>query len=344
MHSLGRSVLILWRLSICSILLVLIVSPGPYVVAGPANYLKKPADWYKSNEAQRIAVAVLSHQSATGGWPGEADTTKPYQGDRDKLRPTFDDRATTDEMRFLALMSEHNDEQTYREAFLRGLDHILQAQYANGGWPQRHPPGRNYPRYITFNDNAMVRLMRLMRDVALLSQYQFVDNARQQAAQTAFDRGIDCILKCQVRVNGTLTVWCAQHDEVDFRPRPARTFELVSLSGSESVEITRLLMSLENPRPEVIEAVEAAVAWLEQAKLTGMRVEQRADANAPRGTNKVVVQDAKAPPIWARFYEIETNRPIFVDRDGVAKYQLSEIGYERRNWIRLARRLAKGFA
>jgi PelA/Pel-15E family pectate lyase len=45
----------------------------------------------------------------------------------------------------------------------------------------------------------------------------------------------------------------------------------------------------------------------------------------------LVVQDAAAPPIWARFYEIGTNRPIFCDRDGVAKHSLGEIGYERRN-------------
>ena len=35
--------------------------------------------------------------------------------------------------------------------------------------------------------------------------------------------------------------------------------------------------------------------------------------------------------MWARFYEIGTNRPIFSDRDGFAKHDLSEIGYERRN-------------
>ena len=35
--------------------------------------------------------------------------------------------------------------------------------------------------------------------------------------------------------------------------------------------------------------------------------------------------------MWARFYEIGTNRPIFSDRDGIPKRELSEIGYERRN-------------
>ena len=38
-----------------------------------------------------------------------------------------------------------------------------------------------------------------------------------------------------------------------------------------------------------------------------------------------------APPLWARFYEIETNRPIFTGRDGVVKYNYMEIEAERRN-------------
>ncbi|HYT69764.1 MAG TPA: pectate lyase, partial [Gemmatimonadales bacterium] len=37
-----------------------------------------------------------------------------------------------------------------------------------------------------------------------------------------------------------------------------------------------------------------------------------------------------AGPLWARFYEIGTNRPIFSDRDGVIRYDLREIGEERR--------------
>jgi hypothetical protein len=147
----------------------------------------------------------------------------------------------------------------------------------------------------------------------------------------AFDRGIQCILKCQIRVNGKLTVWCAQHDEINFRPRPARSFELASLSGSESVGIVRLLMSIERPSAEVTAAVEAAVAWFESAKLESLRVVEQDDAKSPSEKNKVVVKDPTAIPLWARFYEIESNRPFFADRDGVAKYELSEIGNERRN-------------
>lgn len=90
-------------------------------------------------------------------------------------------------------------------------------------------------------------------------------------------------------------------------------------------------MSLDPPRPEVVRAVEGAVTWFQAAKLTGIKVVQVEDRKAPKGKDKRVVEDPSAPPLWARFYEVGTNRPMFCDRDGVAKHQLNEIGYERRN-------------
>ena len=107
-------------------------------------------------------------------------------------------------------------------------------------------------------------------------------------------------------------------------PRPGRTYELVSLSGAESAGILRFLMNLDDPSPEVTEAVAAGVAWFESAKLSGIR-QTRVDGD------KVIVEDVDAQPLWARFYEIETNRPIFCGRDGVKKYSLAEIEAERRN-------------
>jgi PelA/Pel-15E family pectate lyase len=177
----------------------------------------------------------------------------------------------------------------------------------------------------------MVRLMRLCREVAENDRYQFLGDDRRKAARDAFEKGVDCLLKCQVKVEGKLTVWCAQHDEKDFRPRPGRTFELTSLSGAESVGVVELLNSLDKPSVEVVRAVEGAVAWFESAKLAGIRQTVVDDAKGPRGRNKVIVADPKAPPLWARFYEIGTNKPLFADRDGVAKYALADIGYERRN-------------
>lgn len=304
------------------------VNAGP----GPTDYLKRSRDWFGSDEAARLAENIISHQSPLGGWPKNTNTAAGrFTGAARSIAPTFDNGATTGEMRFLARTYEATGKSAYRESFLLGYDYILKAQYRNGGWPQSYPPGKGYPRHITFNDDAMVRLMEFLRESYSSPVYKVLDEQRKLQARQAFEKGIECILRCQIRTGGKLTAWCAQHDEVDFSPRPARTYELASLSGAESVKIVRLLMSLENPSPEVTRSIEAAVAWFRAAALRGVKVVKVPDAKAPRGTDKRVVADPEAPPIWGRFYEIGTNEPIFCDRDGVPKKQLSEIGYERRN-------------
>lgn len=313
--------------------LLLVVSFCSELAQGKArDYLKKKDEWYSGEEAKEIATTILSFQSESGGWPKNVDTTgKKYEGKQSQLKATYDNGATTDELRFLARMVRATDEEDYREAFSEGLGYVLGGQYANGGWPQYNPPGKGYHRHITFNDNAMVRLLQFVREVANSSDYAFVKKSRREAAADSFERGIACILKCQIRVGDQLTVWCAQHDKNDFRPKIARSYELASLSGCESVGIVRLLMSLDGPSPEVVNSIEAAARWFENAKLEGIRVVKVRDEKGPEGFNKVVKKDSSAPELWARFYDLESNRAIFVDRDGVPKLNLADIGDERRN-------------
>lgn len=300
--------------------------------ARPRDFLKQTDAWYAGDEARRIAARVMSFQSELGGWPKNVDTTAgPFTGDRSKLKPTYDNGATTDELRLLARIYAATDDEIYRDALQRGLDYVLQGQYPNGGWPQSFPPGNGYHRHITFNDNVMVRLLEFVREVASQPLYDFLDDAEHRAAGQAFDRGIECIIKCQIPVNETLTGWCAQHDEIDFRPQPARAYELATLSGAESVGVVRLLISIDDPPPEIVDSIESAVAWLQSAKLTGVRLAKQNDERAPNGGDIVLVNDPAAPPLWARFYDIETNAPVFVDRDGIPKPALADIGYERRN-------------
>lgn len=289
-------------------------------------FLKQNDEWFRSEEGKRIIENVLSWQSVPGSWPKNKSTTiVPYAGDSKSLKGTFDNGATADEIRFLAHAFRATQDQRCQQSLLKGLDHILAAQYPTGGWPQyAPPPAKSYHRHITFNDGTMVRLLELLREVTSSADFDFVDPARRASAQQAFDRGIACILKCQIRVNGKLTVWCAQHDEKDLSPQPARSYELASLSGAESAGILRLLMSLERPNADVIVAVKAGTSWYASAKITCLR-------QARDGRDKVMVPDPNAPPLWARFYEIETGRPIFSGRDGVPKYQFNQIEAERRN-------------
>lgn len=287
-----------------------------------------------------IAETLLLYQRDNGGWAKnfrwgdrvDASKKKELLSQKPQNDTTIDNGATYKEIRYLAQASFKFEDLRYRQAALKGIQFLLDAQYDNGGWPQYYPDAQGYHRRITFNDNAMIGVMSLLGDIALgKSGFSFVEEDTRQKAGAAVEKGIDCVLKCQVTVKGKKTVWCAQHDEKTLEPRQARSYELASLSGAESVKIVRFLMTIETPTAEVTEAIESAVAWFEKAKLLGTRVQRVKDTSAPRGWDRIVVQDASAPPMWARFYEIDTNRPFFCSRDGVPKYKLSEISYERRN-------------
>jgi PelA/Pel-15E family pectate lyase len=312
--------------------LVTAVLIGAWAPAAPGKgfswkeYKNKPDEWFRGAEARPIIDNILSHQSPPGSWPKNLDTSKePYRGDPSKIEGTFDNGATFDELRFLARAYRATGATRVRDAFLKGFLLVLSAQYPCGGFPQRFPNNKKgYDRYITFNDGTMVHILEFLRDVGESGEFAFVDAERRAAARRAFERGIACILACQIKVGERLTAWCAQHDPTTLEPRPARTYERVSLSGGESAGVLILLMSLDRPGPDVVRAIEAGVRWYDAVKLNDIRVEKR------NGDTRVV-REPGAPPLWARFYEIGTNRPFFCGRDGVKRYDLAEIEPERRN-------------
>lgn len=299
------------------------------------DVLKQPAAWYGSAEARGIADAVLLYQTPSGGWPKNHDMTRPpgpHDFDHEDVSAaTIDNDATYTQMRFLARVNAAQPETRHREAFERGLSYLFKAQYANGGWPQFYPLLPGYYTHITFNDDAMIGVLELLRDIARgQPPYSWIAAKDRERAAAAVQRGIACILRCQIAVNGMKTVWCAQHDELTFEPVPARKYEHESLSGFESVQIIRFLMGEDHPAPEIVAAVQAAVTWFQQSKLIGLRVISVPAPDLPHGADHKVVADPSAPPLWARFYEIGTNRPIFGGRDTVIRYSLAEIEPERR--------------
>ena len=325
-------------LAVATVLGVAGQQPAPAVVAWDA-LLTQPAAWYATPEAARIADYLRLYQRATGGWPKNVAMTAVLTPvDRARVTAekagtdsTIDNGATTTEIQVLARVFAATQRAPDRDAVLAGLDYLLRAQYPNGGWPQYYPLRDDYSRHITFNDDAIARVLTMLREVASgRAPYTFVDADRRARIRAATDRGLAIILDTQIKVNGVLTVWCAQHDATTLAPALARTYELPSFSGSESVKIVRYLMSLPDPSPRVVASVEAAVQWLRAHALTGIRVERRPDPGTPRGYDLLVVEDAGAPPLWARFYDLETARPIFVGRDGVKREKLSDIEYERR--------------
>lgn len=305
-----------------------------------SDALEQAPAWYASDEAARVADNVLLYQRETGGWHKNIDMAATLDerqraaiaGEKGARDSTIDNGATFTQLTFLARVYTARKQERHREAFLKGVDYLLRAQYANGGWPQYYPDLSGYYKHITYNDGAMIGVMKLLRDIAARkSDYVFVDEERRAKAESAVQRGIECVLKTQVVTKGRRTIWGAQHDEVTLAPAPARKFEPASLASSESVGIVRFLMGIKNPNAQVIEAIEAAIAWFEKSKMSGIRWAETRDASQPGGSNRVVVKDPQASPLWARFYEIGSNRPIFSGRDGIIKYDVSEIEAERRN-------------
>lgn len=300
--------------------------------------LDQPAAWYASAEAVRIADNVLLYQHDDGGWEKNIDMARQLaDSDRTHLRDdtqggtTIDNGATYTQIRYLARVYEASRQPRFREAMLRGVDFLLAAQYANGGWPQFYPIRRGYYEHVTFNDDAMIGVMRLLRDVARVqAPFASVDAERRRRSAAAIARGLDVILKTQIEVDGKLTAWCAQYDHTTLRCAKARAYELPSLSGDESAGVVRYLMEIERPGPAIVRAVESAVHWFDAVKLTGIAVVVKRDSTLPRGFDRVVIDDPAAPPLWARFYEIGTNRPMFVGRDGIVRSSLAEIEHERR--------------
>lgn len=317
-------------------LLVLCLTAG---AAGAAvrwnDLLKQPAEWYASAEARAVAASILQYQDPSGGWPKNTDMTAPPSAEflaAENARhraPTIDNKATTTQLEYLARVFTAAPDDALRVAFERGLDYLFAAQYPSGGWPQFYPLVKGYYTHITYNDNAMVNVLTLLRDAgAGTAPYALVDAGRRARAAAAVERGIACILRTQVRQDGKPTAWCAQHDETTFAPAWARNFEPPTLSGAESVGLTKFLMGVKSPSPEIIAAVEGAARWLEAVQIRGLRVENFTGPDGKRDNRTVA--DPAAPVLWARFYELGTNRPVFTGRDKVIRYDFNEIERERR--------------
>lgn len=289
-----------------------------------------------------VSERMLLYQRNNGGWPQPGGDPINYNreltptlvqtlvAEKPKLDATIDDKSTTREINHLIASFNQTKNDEYRKAAERGITYLLSAQNAAGGWPQFYPDSSSYRGQITYNDQAMIDVLWVMDHAANGTDgFDVVDKALRDRAKKAVDRGVQCILKTQYRQNGKLTVWCAQHDRHTLQPAKARMFELPSLSGNESVGIVQFLMHLNNPSPDVKQAIRAAVAWFESVKLTGIAVKTITDSSQPKGRDRIVVSDPTST-VWARFYDLDTNTPFFAGRDSVRKTKLADIENERR--------------
>lgn len=289
---------------------------------------------------------MLIAQRNSGGWAKTIDgKTQPVPYDKEwaavftasvkddigRNDATIDNNATTREIRHLAKVYNETKIEKYKDAAERGIAYLLKMQYKNGGFPQFYPDTSSYRKHITYNDDAMVKVLQALKSISeSKAPFEIVGDKYRKEAKRAVDLGIDIILKTQIVSRGRLTIWCAQHDFKTLKPAKARAYELPSFSGNESVGIIEFLMSLDNPTPSVKKAITSAVAFLDSIKITGIVVDHIVDASQPKGKDVVVRPDPNAAPVWARFYDLDTHKPYFCGRDGIKKATLAEIENERR--------------
>ncbi len=299
---------------------------------------------YQPEQVREIAANLLLFQRRNGGWIKDHDMLAILTDEQKaRLRETQDRNDTTydnhnihPQVDYLARAYSLFGDPDWRTACERGLDFIFASQYPHGGFPQRWPNPRGFAAHITFNDGVMIGILNVLRAAAEPdSHFSWLDEARRERARDAVARGIDCLLRCQIRTGDRITGWGQQHDEVTFETRSARSFELACIAAQDTTEIVTFLIGVKDPSPEVVRSVEAAVGWLEEVRLHGIRVERIAAPPAEFYRHRtehdvIVVEDPAAPSLWARHYEVGSNRPIFASRDGIKVYSLAEVDRERR--------------
>jgi PelA/Pel-15E family pectate lyase len=272
--------------------------------------------------------------------PGEAFTTNNLSrfltpGDFDApLEPdwnyvgTIDNDATTTEMNFLAKViagAGVTGGTAYRGAFLHGIEYLFAAQYPNGGWPQVWPLEGGYHDAVTYNDDAVSQVVELMMHAADgRDEFAFVPQEVRARAAASAERGIRCILASQIVANGTMTVWPQQDDPLTLKPESGRNYEPPALCSGESSSLMLLLMNVPHPTVEERRSIRAAAAWFKKTAIYGQSYQR-----GPQG--RELVASPGAGPIWARYYQIGTNIPIFGDRDKSIHDNVRELSKERQN-------------
>jgi PelA/Pel-15E family pectate lyase len=311
--------------------------------------------YYATAPARHIADVIVSFQTPAGGWsknmgfsgalrlPGQPYAANnlnafPDPSDFDKPRDpkwnyvgTLDNDATNTELHFLARVQATvpgKDGDAYRASFIKGIRYLLAAQYPNGGFPQVWPLEGGYHDAITFNDNAVSESAETLSDVAEAKpDYNFVAADLRKQAATAVDRALQCILASQIVINGKKTVWAQQEDALTLAPVSARNYEPGALAASESADLLEYLMSLPNPSKELVASIQAGVTWLKGAAIYGF------EYSGGRGVEggRMLRPKEGASPLWARYYSIPQQKPLFGDRDKTLHDTVNDLSLERRN-------------
>lgn len=286
--------------------------------------------------AKEVAQALIWGQLESGGWDNQiefsADERSKYRyrnhaglpvqideqsNDKKRNTTTFDDNKSQSACRFLMNLDQALafEDDAIHEAVMYALNAFGKAQYANGAWPQRYTqfttaksketplrasfpkdwprkyPAEKYGEYYTLNDQSICDTIVLMLDAWFI----YEDPSYLAAAQ----RGGDFLILAQLPE--PQPGWAQQYDQ-KMHPAWARKFEPPAVTGGESQAVIETLMTLYR---RLAIHQEDAVKYL------------RPVTPALDYYRRSVLPNGKL----ARFYELETNRPLFFDRDYNLTYE-----------------------
>ena len=238
-------------------------------------------------------------QRSEGGWDHRVDvshlTPDAVTPERASGSCTFDDKITQGALEFLINLDAELDEAWLDDSIELGMKFMIESQFDNGAWSQWFPFRGGYHDYYTFNDNAIVDNIRLM-----LKAYSVYGDVKYLKSA---EMGGNFIVKSPV--SASQPAWAQQYSH-DMKPAWARKFEPPAVCSAVTARNIHMLVELYHFTKDkrYLGPIPDAISWLEKSKI---------------GDN-----------LWARMYEVETNRPIYGDRDGTVHYTLEEISEERR--------------
>lgn len=286
-----------------------------------------------------LAEKMMVYQLPNGGW-GKHMSDKKDVDYKKKIDPkllkiikaadnnlaTIDNNATSKEINGLINAYSITKNPAYLKSAEKGIQYLLTMQYENGGFPQYFPNTAIYRKQVTYNDNAMVNVLTVLYNISEGKEgFDAVNSQLKEKSKVALQKGIACILKTQVLQNGKLSIWADQYNEVTLKPEKARAFEPMSLATGESVNIVKFLM-MQPVTPEIEKSIKSAIQWFKDSKIDGYTY------NVSKDSEKAIrtLSKKEGSAVWARFYDIPTNKPVFGDRDGSVKFNYEEVSEERR--------------
>jgi PelA/Pel-15E family pectate lyase len=303
----------------------------------------------KPKEAQQVGLSLISYQLPTGGWGKNrnwlvperqahqayvvdtslAKTDPLYNSDPGRYLGTIDNDATISEIRYLAKLATilgRPESQKFETSVLKGLDYLVMAQYPNGGFPQIYPLEGGYHDAITFNDNAMISALSLLKDAASgADPYAFIPKSKRALYQLSYEKGLINLLNSQYKINNMISIWPQQVHPISLAPLGGRAFEPPALSTSESTKIIEFLFDHQANDGAIQNAAISGALCLK-----ALLIEQKSWVK-DQNNNYQLITDPKSSGVWARFYDLNAERPLFGDRDGKIYDQIDPISTERRN-------------